>query len=74
MIYTEDSFHNGKAKTINRYEKDWLDYMAKVHGTNIAALCRIGKIDRTTMYRLMKKHGYTRWSLLRLSDPLAPRR
>jgi len=70
MKIKDESFHNGKLAVIDGYEQSWLMHMAKMHGTNISEIARLGELDRTSVYRLMSKHGFDRSKLQTLSDPL----
>ena len=66
-----NDFHTGKRAAVEEYERSWLNYMAKTHGTNVSDIARRGGIHRTTLYSMLRKYGYSRKVLERLHDPLA---
>jgi transcriptional regulator of acetoin/glycerol metabolism len=62
-------YHIGKENAIQVFEKKWLVGMAVLHDCNMSAMARCGGLDRTTLYRLMRKHELTRTDLLRMITP-----
>lgn len=67
-------FHMGKHIVIDEYEKSWLTYMSKIYGTNVTLISEEGELDRTSVYRLMSKHGFDRIMMQTLSDPFSEAR
>jgi DNA-binding NtrC family response regulator len=58
-----ESFHMAKDGLIAHFEKEYLARLASRAGGNMSKAARLAGIDRTTLYRLMEKHGFRRDSL-----------
>jgi DNA-binding NtrC family response regulator len=58
-IMTE-SFHTAKDKLVAHFEKEYLTQLVARAGQNMSKAARLASIDRTTLYRLMEKHGFRR--------------
>ena len=57
------SFHTAKDRLVAHFEKEYLTRLAvRAHG-NMSRAARLASIDRTTLYRLMEKHGLQRTKL-----------
>ena len=59
-----DAFHLAKDNLIAQFEKEYLTRLTTRAGGNMSKAARLAGIDRTTLYRLMEKHGLRR-------DPLS---
>ncbi len=55
-----ESFHAAKEKLIAHFEKEYLSQLVTRAGSNMSRAARLANIDRTTLYRLMEKHGFRR--------------
>jgi DNA-binding NtrC family response regulator len=55
-----DPFHLAKDKLITQFEKEYLAQLIARAGSNMSKAARLANIDRTTLYRLMEKHGFRR--------------
>jgi DNA-binding NtrC family response regulator len=55
-----ESFHVAKDKLIAHFEKEYLTALVARAGANMSKAARLANIDRTTLYRLMEKHGFRR--------------
>jgi DNA-binding NtrC family response regulator len=55
-----DSFHSAKDKVIAHFEREYLTRLTTRTGGNMSRAARLAGIDRTTLYRLMEKHGLRR--------------
>ena len=55
-----DSFHSAKDNLISQFEKEYLSRLSSRAGGNMSKAARLAGIDRTTLYRLMEKHGFRR--------------
>jgi DNA-binding NtrC family response regulator len=55
-----DPFHLAKDKLITQFEKEYLTQLIARAGSNMSKAARLANIDRTTLYRLMEKHGFRR--------------
>ncbi len=59
-----DSFHVAKDKLIAHFEKEYLSQLISRAGSNMSKAARLANIDRTTLYRLMDKHGFRREEMM----------
>jgi DNA-binding NtrC family response regulator len=55
-----DSFHSAKDQVIAHFEREYLVRLTSRTGGNMSRAARLAGIDRTTLYRLMEKHGLRR--------------
>jgi transcriptional regulator with PAS, ATPase and Fis domain len=63
-----DSFHVAKDKLIAHFEKEYLSQLISRAGSNMSKAARLANIDRTTLYRLMDKHGFRREEMMGTFD------
>lgn len=59
-----EPFHLAKEKLIAHFEKEYLAQLVARAGSNMSKAARLANIDRTTLYRLMEKHGFRREELV----------
>ena len=57
---TDGPFHEVKDRVIGAFERDYLTRLLARAGGNMSKAARQAHIDRTTLYRLMDKHGLQR--------------
>ncbi|MFI5249256.1 MAG: sigma-54-dependent transcriptional regulator [Gemmatimonadales bacterium] len=55
-----DAYHSAKDKLVAHFEKEYLQRLVVRAGGNMSRAARLANIDRTTLYRLMEKHGFRR--------------
>ncbi|MCU0649114.1 MAG: sigma-54 dependent transcriptional regulator, partial [Gemmatimonadaceae bacterium] len=55
-----ESFHAAKDKLIAHFEREYLSRLTARTSGNMSKAARLAGIDRTTLYRLMEKHGFKR--------------
>ncbi len=60
MPSTDGPFHEVKEQVIGAFERDYLARLLSRAGGNMSKAARQAHIDRTTLYRLMEKHGIQR--------------
>ncbi len=53
-------FHDVKDRVVAQFERDYLARLVTRAGGNMSKAARQANIDRTTLYRLMEKHGLQR--------------
>ena len=58
-----EPFHLAKDNLIAHFEKEYLSRLTTRAGGNMSKAARLAGIDRTTLYRLMEKHGFRRDAL-----------
>lgn len=58
-----DTYHTAKDKLVAQFEKEYLARLVARAGGNMSKAARLAGIDRTTLYRLMEKHGVSRGEL-----------
>lgn len=55
-----EAFHAAKEKLIAHFEQEYLSRLTARTAGNMSKAARLAGIDRTTLYRLMEKHGFKR--------------
>jgi transcriptional regulator with PAS, ATPase and Fis domain len=55
-----EPYHLAKDKLVADFEKEYLSRLVVRAGGNMSKAARLAGIDRTTLYRLMEKHGFRR--------------
>lgn len=55
-----DPFHVAKENLIAHFEREYLNQLSARASGNMSKAARLAGIDRTTLYRLMEKHGFRR--------------
>lgn len=53
----DEAFHVAKDRLIGQFEREYLTRLVTRAGGNMSKAARLAGIDRTTLYRLMDKHG-----------------
>lgn len=59
-----DDYHTAREQVLTEFEKRYLEHVIRRANGNISDAARIGGVDRTTLYRLMEKHGTHRDTIL----------
>ncbi len=57
-------YHAARERVISQFEQRYLSRVVREAGGNISDAARAAGVDRTTLYRLMQKHGIDRQGLL----------
>jgi DNA-binding NtrC family response regulator len=60
MAQLDGPFHEVKDKVIAQFERDYLSRLVGRAAGNMSKAARQANVDRTTLYRLMEKHGLQR--------------
>lgn len=56
----QESYHTGRERVIANFEKRYLMELVRAAEGNMSKAARLAGVDRTTLYRLMERHGMQR--------------
>src|SRR6266481_3991883 len=56
----DESYHRARDQVIAQFELQYLSWLLGRAGGNLSKAARIAGVDRTTLYRLMERHGLQR--------------
>ncbi len=56
----EESYHTARDRVIGQFERQYLTWLVSRASGNMSKAARIAGVDRTTLYRLMERHGLQR--------------
>src|SRR6059036_1985216 len=65
----EETYHVARERLLAEFERRYLTWLVAQAGNNISKAARIAAVDRTTLYRLMERHGLQR--ILTGPEPVA---
>jgi transcriptional regulator of acetoin/glycerol metabolism len=60
----DESYHGVREKVLMQFELGYLTWLVGRAGGNMSKAARIAGVDRTTLYRLMEKHGLQRDTII----------
>ena len=61
----EAEYHVAREKVLTEFELHYLSSLIERAGTNMSKAAKMAGIDRTTLYRLMEKHGLQRDTVIK---------
>ncbi len=61
-------YHEARERVLAAFERGYLARVVRRSKGNMSDAARIAGVDRTTLYRLMQKHGLDRQDLMTRSD------
>lgn len=67
---TEEQYHPVRERVLKEFERSYLTWLMNRSGTNLSKAAKIAGVDRTTLYRLMEKHGLQRNTTVTSADPV----
>jgi DNA-binding NtrC family response regulator len=64
----EESYHAARDRVIAAFERRYLTWLVNRVGGNMSKAARVAGVDRTTLYRLMERHGLQRETITVLPE------
>ncbi len=64
----EKSYHAAREHVTSEFELHYLRWLMDSAGANMSRAAKIAGVDRTTLYRLMEKHGLQRDTIIKAND------
>jgi DNA-binding NtrC family response regulator len=55
-----DAYHVAKEQVLAKFEKDYVTRLVARASGNMSRAARLASVDRTTLYRLLERHGFRR--------------
>ena len=60
-----NNYHDSRQRALDTFEKKWILGMAVLWDFNVSQIAREGGVDRSTVYRLIRKYGVSRMDLMK---------
>jgi DNA-binding NtrC family response regulator len=60
-----EKYHTARDLVLADFEKRYLNWLVDRAGTNMSRAAKLAGVDRTTLYRLMEKHGLQRDTIIK---------
>jgi transcriptional regulator with PAS, ATPase and Fis domain len=64
----DEAYHLAKERILAHFEKEYLSRLVARASGNMSRAARLASVDRTTLYRLLERHGLNRESLNGLAE------
>jgi transcriptional regulator of acetoin/glycerol metabolism len=55
-----DAYHVAKEQVLTQFEKEYMTRLVGRAAGNMSKAARLASVDRTTLYRLLERHGFKR--------------
>ncbi|MBX6364265.1 MAG: sigma-54-dependent Fis family transcriptional regulator [Gemmatimonadetes bacterium] len=62
--FGDEVYHSARERVLAEFERSYLRWLVDRAGGNMSRAARIAGVDRTTLYRLMEKHGLQRDTII----------
>jgi len=66
-VYMNGDFHEQRDRLVSEFEMQYLSMLIERSGANMSRAAKLAGFDRTTLYRLMEKHGLHRDTTIRVA-------
>ncbi len=60
----EEPYHAARERVVTEFERAYLMWLVRRASGNMSEAARVAGVDRTTLYRLMEKHGLRRGTII----------
>lgn len=60
-----EKYHSARDRVLADFELRYLNWLVERAGTNMSRAAKLAGVDRTTLYRLMEKHGLQRDTIIK---------
>jgi DNA-binding NtrC family response regulator len=64
--YMEYEYHTAREQLLVQFELQYLSNLVQRAGANMSRAAKLAGVDRTTLYRLMEKHGLQRDTVIKV--------
>ena len=65
---SEETYHAARDRVVADFERRYLTWLINRAGGNMSKAARLAAVDRTTLYRLMERHGLQRETITVMTD------
>jgi hypothetical protein len=59
-VASSDAYHVAKEQVLATFEKNYVTRLVARASGNMSRAARLASVDRTTLYRLLERHGFRR--------------
>lgn len=59
-VVMQDAYHTAKDQVLASFEKEYVKRLVSRASGNMSRAARLASVDRTTLYRLLERHGFRR--------------
>jgi DNA-binding NtrC family response regulator len=59
-MFLSDAYHVAKEQVLANFEKEFVTRLVARASGNMSRAARLANVDRTTLYRLLERHGFRR--------------